>query len=884
MATGSSLSPEVLAAKEELAQGRQKLGRQHAAGSPGVQVCTLMTELLDEVILALHASVWQNLSAAEQAPLAGQYALVAHSGFGRREMAPYSDIDLMLLHDAREADAIVFNRRLSQTLYDLGVDLGFSVRKLSDIPGAIHEDPTIFTSLAESRFLAGSEELYHRYTKQLARATRQSARALVLRVEQERKAERTKYGETVYLLEPNVKRSRGGLRDLQLIRWIAYAAYQQRDFDELYESGHLLRMDLSTLRDAREFLLRVRNELHFHVGQSHDVLDRSEQVRLAELWQLPPIEGLHPAEQFMRIYFQHTGDVRDIGRNFVENARPRNPLRWFWEPLWSHRMEGDYLVGPSEITTTRRGLGKLTGDVAEILRLMELSSLHNKRIDPRTWETIRRTMSERTPALDQDLPPEVIHRFLDLLAEPSRLAESLRRLHELRVLEQIVPAVKHTRGLLQFNEYHKYTVDEHTLKAVEELTGLLKANVPAGEVYRRLRHKRTVHLAILLHDLGKGYVEDHSEVGFRIAQETGRRLHLPEHERETLEFLVHKHLLMSHVAQRMDINDPDVVLKFAVDVGSLEHLQMLYVLTCADMAAVGPGVLNDWKQRLLADLYRATERVLTGDAGEYGRTEQGQKRRQEVRAAAKDGYAAWWDSQIAQLPRAYLFGAPPEEIVAELEKLRVLPHRDAVAWGRFLDDRQVIEYTVGTYEEITPGIFHKLTGALTSKRQSILTAEIHTLGEGLVLDRFYVEDADFAGAPPEGRLEEISQALVAALKDNADKPPVFRKLWQEQARAKSPVLDRQPTHVVYDNSSSEGQTILSIFAYDRMGLLYAITRTLFEVGLSVTVAKISTRLDQVADVFYVVDSRTGQKVLDEGRLGECCERLLREIELLAKAE
>jgi [protein-PII] uridylyltransferase len=302
------------------------------------------------------------------------------------------------------------------------------------------------------------------------------------------------------------------------------------------------------------------------------------------------------------------------------------------------------------------------------------------------------------------------------------------------------------------------------------------------------------------------------------------------------------------------------------------------------MAAVGPGVLNDWKQRLLADLYRATERVLTGDTGQSSRDGEGRRRRQEVRAAVKSGDAAWWDAQIAQLPTAYLFGAPPAEIVAELEKLRVMPHRDAVAWGRFLADRQVVEYTVGTYEEITPGIFHKLTGALTSKRQSILTAEIHTLGEGLVLDRFYVEDADFAGPPPEGRLEEISRALVAALKDNADKPPVFRKVWQERTRTKSPVLDQQPTHVTYDNGSSERHTILSVFAYDRMGLLYAITRTLFEVGLSVTVAKISTRLDQVADVFYVVDSQSGQKITDEDRLATVCGRLLQEIEALAKAE
>jgi [protein-PII] uridylyltransferase len=236
----------------------------------------------------------------------------------------------------------------------------------------------------------------------------------------------------------------------------------------------------------------------------------------------------------------------------------------------------------------------------------------------------------------------------------------------------------------------------------------------------------------------------------------------------------------------------------------------------------------------------------------------------------------WWETQVISLPANCVFAGQPAEIVGELERLRTLPHWDAIAWGRHVSTRNVVEYTVGTYEEITPGIFHKLTGALTSQRQQILSADINTLAEGLVLDRFSVVDQDFAGAPPPERIEQVCRSLVAALKDGSGQAPVFRRTWQQRATAQSAAVQHLPSRVTIDNSTAEKFTIVATFAYDRMGLLYAIARALFELGLSVSQAKIGTHLDQVVDVFYVTDQQTGDKVTDESRL-DIRRRLLKAI-------
>ncbi|MDX1946647.1 MAG: [protein-PII] uridylyltransferase [Pirellulaceae bacterium] len=877
MSTVLRLPPIVVSTRENIARGRDKLRGQHDGGTPGVQVCAHFTELLEEVVRELLAEAIAAQPPAMQS-LAADLALVAHSGFGRREMAPYSDLDVMLLHPFRtDARIQPLVRRFAQNLYDTGLEVGFASRSPAQACEMSLADATVFTALTESRLIWGSEELFARFDARFRRMTRRHWRKLYLAADEARRDERRKFGETVFMLEPNVKRSRGGLRELQLIRWLGFIRHGESDWDGLQQAGHLAKDDARRLRHARDWLLWLRNDLHFQAGKASDLLDRAEQLRIAEGQNYPPMQGLMPVEQFMRTYFDHTTTVREIASHFAAGTRPRPPLRWLFEPLLTHRFEGDFRVGPATIAANRRGLGKLRGDLGETLRLLDLANLYDKRIDSDTWRAIRTAMYDRGPAdPDQPLPPQVAERFLSLLSSPARLAELLRKLHELRVLEQLVPGMSHARGLLQFNAYHSYTVDEHSLRVVEELTRLLHAPGTAGEVYRGIKNKRTVHLAALIHDLGKGYPEDHSEVGLRLAEQTAARLNLPEHETETLKFLVHKHLRMSHLAQQHDIHDDHVVAPFAAEVGSPERLQMLYVLTIADLAGVGPGVLNEWKQQLLTDLYGHTLRLLASDSPAEAARERIKRRREELLDLSRrfDG-TAWWETQVLALPASCLFSAPPAQLVAELDRIRKLPRGEAVAWGQHLPGRNVVEYTVGTYEGITPGIFHKLTGALSSNGHSILSADISTLADGVVLDRFYVQDQDFSGPPPADRIEQVRKDLVAALKTE-NVTPVFRKLWNVRQNSLR-VTQRLPTRVNIDNATAEKFTILAIFAYDKMGLLYLIARTLFELGLSVSRAKIGTHLDQVVDVFYVTDQE-GRKLTDERHLGEIRQRLMSAVE------
>ncbi|MGH7139294.1 MAG: hypothetical protein ACREHD_26410, partial [Pirellulales bacterium] len=380
---------------------------------------------------------------------------------------------------------------------------------------------------------------------------------------------------------------------------------------------------------------------------------------------------------------------------------------------------------------------------------------------------------------------------------------------------------------------------------------------------------------------GKGYPGDHSDVGLEIAGEVAVRLHLTPPDAEMLGFLVHKHLVMSHLAFRRDTNDDQLIVRFAVDVGSPEVMQMLFVLTAADLSAVGPGVLNAWKVDVLADLHRRAMQHLAGDAPAASSPDYLAERRRQVLALVPSEGADWFERQLAALPASYLGATPPEQIAQEIAQLRSLVPGEVIALGTYQPDRGTVEYKIGTHETITPGVFHKLTGALTGRGLQILAAEIHTLAEGLVFDRFYVLDPDFNGPPPLERIDDVTAALRASLCDNPA-PPRFRRIWKTGERRQAG-LPRLPTQVRIDNHTSDRFTILDIFAADRIGLLYTISRSLFEKGLSVGVAKIGTYLDQVVDVFYVTDPQ-GRKLFDEDRLRWVRQQLLDEIEAFERQE
>jgi [protein-PII] uridylyltransferase len=869
----SSLHPQVIESRQQLAEARLKSANLHASGNTGLQVCLAWADSVDAIVHRLLSVACQ-----EENVDPTKFAFLALGGYGRRDLAPYSDLDLMLLHNNLPEKSLQgLASRASQMIGDTGFQLGFSVRTPFQCRQLAWSDAQVLTSLVEMRLVYGSESLFNSFENSFKNGAKLRWRSLAGMIEKERFEERQKYGETEFLLHPNVKRSRGCLRDVQIVRWIGFVCFGEKSPEQLRDIGLLAQEDYAPIRDGYDYLLRLRNQLHFMAGRALDSLDRSKQMELAKWMGFQGREGVLPVEEFMTQFFDLTSELRYSSANFVGMARSRlTPFGFLYRFLSLSAGKG-LRLGLKEVWATRKGLERIGDDPGMVLELMQIANRHQKRIEHKTWRTIRKGMLNR---IDKPVGPEAIIRFLGLMSTPGRLGEILRRLHELRVLEQIIPAVRHTRSLLQFNEYHKYTVDAHCIKSVECVVEFAKRNDFLGDLYRKSKQKLVLHLTLLLHDLGKGYVEDHSEVGLRIADETSHILGLSETDRELICFLVHKHLIMTLTAFRFDLTQPSTIVKFAQQVGSLERLQLLTLLSCADLAAVGPGALNDWKLNLLHQLYDATASQLqTGEPLEHQSSAKENNRKAVFDLLApEERNSELWRERIAAIPTTYLFQSKPPELVAELRRIHNLSESHPVeVWAEYLADRDATEYIVAVHPSRTLGLFHRITGAMASQRLSILSAEIQSLADNAAWDRFLVDDPDFQGAPVPSRLNHVCQAIAKAVESVEPTVPTFKRTWKGQGSDESQASRLQPTQVRFDNSSSENFTIITIFAYDRIGLLYDISRILFDFELDLQVAKVSTHLDQVVDVFYVSDSK-GNKITESTYLYTLRQALLRAIE------
>ncbi len=575
----------------------------------------------------------------------------------------------MILYDGKR-DALIgqLASRLTQDICDVYQHLGHSLRTPAEAIQQARTDAQIGTSLLESRLLLGNSEIYSGYSDLMRSLIEKRGATLARHFIMERRTERLEYGETVYLLEPNVKRSRGGLRDIHLLRWLWYLKAGVADPDRLHDMGVLSKFDHRRLISAQNYLLRVRNEMHFHANESCDALSRAEQLRLAEYFKYAGRQGLLPVEQFMRDYFHHTAHVWRMAHRLSELMQPASRVSRMLEPMLGRKTEDDYQIGRNEVSATSRATARLAQHPEEVLKLVDLARREGKRISQDTWHYVYRT----APQYSNDPKPAVVDAFLKLLANPVRLGELLRRLHEMGVLEKIIPEFHHARSLLQFNQYHKYTVDEHCIRAVEEATKFAERDDSLGTIYRNLDDKTTLHLALLLHDLGKGFEEDHSEVGGRFAHSTAERFRLPREQAETLEFLVYKHLRMSHLAQKYDTTQPQLVGKFVEEVGSQSRLDLLYLVTCADLAAVGPDVLNSWKIEVLSDLYfGALRRFGTVDNVATPKCDKEDGAAWQLLSAAEQG-DPWFERQLAALPQSFLSKRSPEAVADALRRLRRL--------------------------------------------------------------------------------------------------------------------------------------------------------------------------------------------------------------------
>jgi [protein-PII] uridylyltransferase len=846
-----------------LAGHRQALQQRLLDGASGADGMAALTEFVDGLVIDRYRSAVRQAGKGAQVAGAQHCCLVALGAYGQRELAPYSDLDIMFLYskEAGMAAPVLF-REVLHHLWDLGFQFGHSMRTIHDCIELAGQDLSIRTAMMTARFLAGSPYLFQDYHRRYFRqVVGRGTRRFVEQKMEERRREYVKFGQTIYLLEPNVKKSKGGLRDFHLLRWAGMARFQAVTLQDLADRGLLSRQDFLSATEARDFLWCVRASLHVKAGMAQEILSFDEQVRIASLYGFKDRPHLLGVEQFMQQYYRHTTGLHETLLRFIDRCQTVSAKRRSSRALPANMVDGYFVVTGRHVTVPSELRARVLDSPDLLLRLFDMARFRRLTIETDLVDEIHNRMDSMSNEAFRT--PEASRVFLKILAGPGAVASTLEAMHRAHLLEKLIPDFARARGLKQFNHYHKYTVDEHTLLAVAKAEALAQEPGVIGKVCQEIRRKDLLHLALLLHDLGKGLKENHSDVGRAIAEETAARLGCDEQETRTLVFLVHKHLLMSEVAFQCDPYDEKVLLPFARAVATPEALRKLLVLTAADIAAVGPGFLTKWKESLLTQLYLRTLPAVSG----------------EFTNAAADGLDRT-ESQLSQFPLRYLHGTPPKWSASHLGAIGRLQAGDVLVEETFNEQLGTCEFTVITHDHLTPAIFSKTAGVMAAQGLEILDAQSITKDDGVVVNIFQTSDPGFAAVPPVERRADTAEMIIRVLKGEEEVERLLSRKTRLLSVRRLPVTSQTP-EVQIDNETCDRFTVIDVFADDRQGLLYAITCSIFQLGLSVHAARISLRqeLGQVADVFYVTDQH-GAKIEDHTRLEAIRATIKQDIDLL----
>lgn len=870
--------------KEMVSDIRRRARLMFEAGTPGLQIATAICVATDELVLTFVREILAEMPPEDVARIESAGAILAVGGTGRGELAPYSDVDLLFLYDRSESKEFTeFVSRLTRNCWDSGMQLGHAVRSITDCVTLGRQDPQVATSLVEVRHLWGNEALCRKLEHAFARRVIGGRKRQFIEACLEARCEGwSDHKPPSQELEPDVKNSSGGLRDLHLLRWIAFARYGVKDIDSLRLKGVLSKKDAGELKEAWEYLTRLRIDLHLHAGREQDRLTRDEQLRISKQRGFVDTPGQRGVEQFMQQFFRISSELAEIVRRFAAMERPRSLVQRATNLIAGHHAEGILYIGAEEIDVARRHLPKVCHSLETMISLYRTSALYDKPLAPRVTETIKSCVTK----VPSTLTPEAARKFVEIFRCTKALGPVVRSMFSTGLLDVVIPDVTHIRNLLQFNQYHYFTVDEHTLRAIETVTTFERDEGPIGAAYNAIRNKEVLHLAVLLHDIGKGFQEDHCIVGEKIAWRIGARLNLADHQTEELALLVRKHLEMADTAFKRDLTDPSTVIRFSHGVGSPETLRKLFCLTAADITAVGPGTWTGWKAGLVADLFDRSLVILTGKR--YSYLEQERIRDVKLNVAAILFPEEPPQTALPKVDRGlqgcsanYLTTTPPNRIAEDFRIMERLTDEDVEVRTAWAPETGTTEYRIISKNPVaTRGCFHRLCGVLAAKRLEILSADINTTSDGVIIDSYHVVDPDFAGEPPESRYEEVAAALKSVLFGDVTVKSLFQRSTRFGANRFPRPVSGLPDRVTIDNDSSDSRTIIDVFAHDRPGLLYTLARTLFELNLSVDLAKIATYFDQVADVFFVQEL-DGRKVAGEQRLAqikETIERALQEFE------
>ncbi|WP_136439711.1 [protein-PII] uridylyltransferase [Pacificoceanicola onchidii] len=778
--------------------------------------------------------------------------VMAVGGYGRGEMAPFSDVDLLFLTPYKItpwAESVI--ESMLYILWDLKLKVGHSSRTVKDCLRLGAEDYTIRTAMLEHRYLAGhaplAKELDDKLWSDLFNGT---AREFVEAKLEEREARHLKQGQR-YMVEPNVKEGKGGLRDLQSLYWIVKYVHHTDDLSKLVEQGIFLQHEYESFCKAERFLWAVRSHLHLAARRANELLSFDMQVEVASRMGYNDRGGRRAVEWFMQDYFRHATEVGDLTRILLTSLEATHTKG---APLLERIFKrGPRVKAGYKVVRNRLAIADDTEFLNEplnLLRLFEEALRTGLLIHPDAMRLVK----DNLQLIDNGMrdSKEAQKLFLGLMLKHGNPERALRRMNELGVLSAFIPEFAPIVAMMQFNMYHHYTVDEHTIQCIWHLSeienGKLEEELPvASTILEEGLNRRVIYVALLLHDIGKGRDEDHSILGAKIARKVAPRLGLSKKESETVEWLVRHHLLMSDMAQKRDIADPRTVRDFAKAVKTKERLDLLCVLTVCDIRGVGPDTWNNWKAALLRALYRQTRRALEGGMEDLNRELRGT----EAKKVLREKLSTWSSTDLRQETgrhyppywqglhfTAHVVFANLLKDIAEGE-IRIDIHPDP--------DRDATRACFALQDH--PGIFSRLSGALALVGANVVDARTFTTKDGYATAAFWIQDSD--GHPYEDN-------RIPRLRDMIRKTLMGEVVAVEAIKPKDKLKKREkafkvPTHITFDNEGSEIFTIIEVDTRDRPSLLFDLTRTLAHQNIYIASAVIATYGEQVVDTFYVKD-------------------------------
>jgi len=869
---GQPASAAAATLKRALAAGREEIARRLAEKPwQGSETAAAYAFLTDQVL----RTAWDHVAAS--APPGEPLLLMAVGGYGRGEMALHSDVDIAFVTAGPPSDpACAFIQALLYLLWDLGLKLGHSTRSLDETIAAAAAEQTVRTAMLEARYLWGDEALFEvaegRFRREVVAG---DVRAFVSQKLDERNARHRRMGDSRYVVEPNVKEGKGGLRDLHTLFWIGKSAYQVRAVAELVDVGLLSPHELRQFQRAERFLWAVRCHLHLVAGRAEERLTFDYQREIAARMNYADRTGSSPVERFMRHYFLHAKTVGDLTGVFLAHLDEKFAKKGLRFGLPTIRRRPRKLDG----FVLDRGRLALPSDdwfredPVRLLQLFALADLHGLEVHPLAMRAAARDSKLVDAAVRAD--PRANALFLDVLTSPRDPETVLRWMNEAGVFGRFVPDFGRVVAQMQFDMYHHYTVDEHSIRAIGLLARIERGDAKeehplATALFRHLASRRALFVAVLLHDIAKGRGGDHSVLGAEVALALCPRLGLTEWETETVAWLVRWHLFMSATAFKRDIADPETVRVFVARVKSLERLRLLFLLTVVDIAAVGPGVWNGWKRQLLRTLFEAAEESLR-----LGHKQQGRGDRIAAVQAEVGEALNWEEARFTRLtwrlPDSYWL-AEPNDVIARNAALMDAADRapERTKPLALSVDPERGATLVSVYARDRPGLFYHLSAAISLAGASIIDARIHTTLDGMAMDNFLVQDS--AGAPlaERHRLKRLEEAVSRALAGEA--PAQERLEARPPPRPRASAFNIHPA-VFVDNHASARYTVVEVNARDRPALLSGLARALYESRAAVHSAHIATYGERAVDVFYLTDL-AGARIENPAKLKALQARLL----------